>query len=143
MSTFCWATAAAGVNKKAVNWDGKSDVASQSETIRSALDCFCTGENWCYIAVHSAGDMLIGYNLAHYGGSARPITNAQPNAEGVCGGSGGRTQTGWNIKWVRVAAGSSGGSELSDIGAWATSWPWLRIATLSLTRWTSSRMCVE
>ena len=112
-----------GVNKKAVNWDGRSSVASQSATIRSALDCFCTGNNWCYIAVHSAGDMLIGYNLANYGGSARPITNAQPNGSGVCTGGSGATQTGWNIKWVRVAAGSAGGSELADIGAWTTSEP--------------------
>jgi hypothetical protein len=113
----------AGVNKKAVNWDGRSGVASQSETIRSALDCFCTGDNWCYIAVHSAGDMLIGYTLANYGGSMRPLTNAQPDASGVCTGGTGATQTGWNIKWVRVAAGSAGGSELADIGAWTTSEP--------------------
>ncbi|WP_229507933.1 hypothetical protein [Massilia sp. Dwa41.01b] len=114
------AATAAGVNKKAVNWDGKSGVASQSGTIRSALDCFCTGNNWCYVAVHSAGDMLMGYTLANYGGSQRPVTNAQPNTAGVCGAGGG-TQTGWNIKWVRVAAGSAGGSELADIGAWAVS----------------------
>ena len=113
----------AGINKKSVNWDGRSSVASQSGTIRSALDCFCTGGNWCYIAVHSAGDMLLGYTLANYGGSARPVTNAQPNAAGVCTAGTGGTQTGWNIKWVRVAAGSAGGSELADIGSWTTSEP--------------------
>jgi hypothetical protein len=116
-------TTPAGVNKKSVNWDGRSGVASQSGTIRNALDCFCTGNNWCYIAVHSAGDMLIGYTLANYGGSPRPRTNAQPNASGVCAAGTGGTQTGWNIKWVRVAAGSAGGSELADIGAWTTSEP--------------------
>lgn len=113
----------AGVNKKSVNWDGRSSIASQSGTIRNALDCFCTGSNWCYVAVHSAGDMLIGYTLANYGGSARPVTNARPNAAGVCTAGTGGTQTGWNIKWVRVAAGSAGGSELADIGAWTTSEP--------------------
>jgi hypothetical protein len=113
----------AGVNKKSVNWDGRSGVASQSGYVRNALDCFCTGNNWCYVAVHSAGDMLIGYTLANYGGSARPVTNAQPNASGVCTAGTGATQTGWNIRWVRAAAGSAGGSELADIGAWTTSEP--------------------
>jgi hypothetical protein len=113
----------AGVNKKSVNWDGRSGVASQSGYVRNALDCFCTGNNWCYVAVHSAGDMLIGYTLDNYGGSARPVTNAQPNASGVCTAGTGGMQTGWNIRWVRVAAGSAGGSELADIGAWTTSEP--------------------
>ena len=116
----------AGINKKSVNWDGRSSISSQSGTIRNALDCFCTGDNWCYVAVHSAGDMLMGYTLANYGGSMRPLTNAQPDAAGVCtpasGGARG-TQEGWNIKWVRVAAGSAGGSELADLGAWTTSEP--------------------
>jgi hypothetical protein len=52
--------------------------------------------------------------------------NAVPNAAGTCGnlgGSGGGTQTGWNIKWVAAAAGSGGGSELADIGSWTTSEP--------------------
>lgn len=115
-------TTPAGINKKSVNWDGRSGVASQSAYVRNALDCFCTGNNWCYIATHSAGDMLIGYTLANYGGSTRQVTNAQANAAGVCTASGG-SQTGWNIKWVRAAAGSSGGSELADIGAWITSEP--------------------
>jgi hypothetical protein len=113
----------AGVNKKSVNWDGRSGVASQSGIVRNALDCFCTGTNWCYIAVHSAGELLIGYTLANYGGTARPVTNAQPNGAGVCTGGTGGTQAGWNIRWVRTAAGSAGGSELADIGAWTTSEP--------------------
>ena len=113
----------AGVNKKSVNWDGRSEVGSQSGIIRNALDCFCTGDNWCYVAVHSAGELLIGYTLANYGGSERPVTNAQANAAGVCTAGTGGTQTGWNIRWVRTAAGSAGGSELADIGAWTTSEP--------------------
>lgn len=113
----------AGVNKKAVNWDGRSSIASQSVYVRNALDCFCTGANWCYVATHSAGDLLMGYTLASYGGSTRPRTNAQPNAAGVCGSAGGGAQTGWNIKWVAAAAGSGGGSELADAGAWAVSEP--------------------
>ncbi|WP_229511067.1 MULTISPECIES: hypothetical protein [unclassified Massilia] len=113
----------AGVNKKSVNWDGRSAVSAQSGILRSALDCFCTGQNWCYVAVHSAGELLVGYTLANYGGSARPVTNAQPNARGVCTGGTGGSQTGWNIRWVRTSAGSAGGSELADIGAWTTSEP--------------------
>jgi hypothetical protein len=126
------ATMDAGINKKAVNWDGRSSIASQSGIIRNALDCFCTGSNWCYIATHSAGDLLIGYTLANYGGSARVKKDARPNASGVCGNAGGAAQTGWNIKWIASAAGSGGGSELADIGAWVMSEPLvqdLRVAT--------------
>jgi hypothetical protein len=126
-------SADAGVNKKAVNWDGRSSIASQSGLIRNALDCFCTGNNWCYIAAHSAGDLMIGYTLANYGGSTRTRTNAVANASGVCGNAGG-TQTGWNIKWVGIAAGSGGGSELADVGAWTTSEPLVQDVKTSTAR---------
>jgi hypothetical protein len=115
------ASASAGVNKKAVNWDGVGRVADQNFRIRDALDCFCTGPNWCYIAVHSAGDLHLGYALAQFGGSERYKKNATPNASGVCGNSDGKTQVGWNIKEVRVASGAAGGSELADLGYWAVS----------------------
>jgi len=124
----------AGVNKKAVNWDGRSSIASQSVRLRDALDCFCTGNNWCYIATYSAGDLLTGYTLANFGGSVRQPKNANPNANGVCGASGAPDQTGWNIKWVRVAAGAAGGSELSDIGAWTTSEPLVQDLKTSTAR---------
>lgn len=109
-------TTAAGVNKKAVNWDGKSSIASTNGLIRNALDCYCTGTNWCYIAAHSAGDLQIGYALANYGSTARYKKNATPNSSGVCGNTDGTTQTGWNIYWVDVASGAGGGSELANIG---------------------------
>jgi hypothetical protein len=114
---------AAGVNKKAVNWDGYSRIANQNARIRDALDCFCTGSNWCYIATHSAGDLQLGYALALYGGSARYKKNAVANSSGVCGNTDGTTQTGWNIKWVDVASGAGGGSELADNGSWAVGDP--------------------
>jgi hypothetical protein len=117
------AATAAGVNKKAVNWDGYSSIASQNGKIRDALDCFCTGTNWCYIATHDAGDLMLGYTLAHYGGTSRLKKNAVANASGQCGNTDGGTQTGWNIKWVRVAAGAAGGSELSDLGIWPAAEP--------------------
>ncbi len=116
-------SADAGVNKKSVNWDGYNSIASQNSKIRDALDCYCTGSNWCYIATHSAGDLMLGYTLANYGGSARYKKNASPNSAGQCGNSDGGTQTGWNIKWVRAASGAGGGSELSDYGSWTTSEP--------------------
>lgn len=117
-------SATAGVNKKAVNWDGYSHISSQNALIRNALDCFCTGTNWCYIAAHSAGDLQIGYALALWGGTARHVKNATPNASGVCGDvSGSPTQTGWNILWVDVAGGAAGGSELADDGEWAVDEP--------------------
>jgi hypothetical protein len=116
-------TTAAGVNKKAVNWDGRQRIGGQNYRIRDALDCFCTGTNWCYIAVHSAGDLQIGYALSLYGGTARYKKNAIPNSSGVCGNTDGTTQVGWNIKWVDVASGAGGGSELADNGEWATSDP--------------------
>ncbi|RYZ46835.1 MAG: hypothetical protein EOO72_01040, partial [Myxococcaceae bacterium] len=55
------ANTAAGVNKKAVNWNGTQRIGTENYRIRNALDCFCTGSNWCYVAAHSAGDLQIGY----------------------------------------------------------------------------------
>jgi len=115
-------TVSAGVNKKAVNWDGRQRISVENFRIRDALDCFCTGTNWCYIAVHSAGNLQIGYAMSLYGGSTRSVRNAVPSSTGVCGTTG-ATQVGWNIKWVDVASGAGGGSELADNGEWATSDP--------------------
>lgn len=113
----------AGINKKSANWDGYSHISDQATHIMDALDCFCTGTNWCYIGTHSAGDLMIGYILANYGGSTRLKKNASANSAGVCGNSDGSSQTGWNIKWIRTAAGAAGGSELADVGSWAVSDP--------------------
>jgi hypothetical protein len=119
-----WGSSAtsAGVNKKAVNWNGVGFISDQNYRIRNALDCFCTGANWCYIAAHSAGDLQTGYALAMFGGSTRNIKNASPGADGVCGNTGG-TQTGWNIKWIDIASGAGGGSELANMGDWAVGDP--------------------
>jgi hypothetical protein len=114
---------AAGVNKKAVNWDGYNHISDQNYLVRNALDCFCTGPNWCYVAVHSAGDLMIGYTLAMYGSSARYKKTPSPNSSGSCSNSDGTTQTGWNIKFVDAGGGAAGGSELADYGDWATSEP--------------------
>jgi hypothetical protein len=114
---------AAGINKKAVNWLGTQRISVENFRVRDALDCFCTGANWCYIASHSAGNLQIGYALSLYGGSTRNKKNAVPNSTGVCGNSDGTTQVGWNIKWVDVASGAGGGSELANMGDWASSEP--------------------
>jgi hypothetical protein len=115
-------TTEAGVNKKSVNWDGYNRISTTNGGIRDALDCYCTGTNWCYVAAHSAGNLQIGYALSLYGGSTRSVRNAAPNSSGVCGTTGG-TQTGWNVKWVDIAAGAAGGSELADAGSWAVADP--------------------
>jgi hypothetical protein len=112
----------AGVNKKSANWDGFNRIADQNYLIRDALDCYCTGPNWCYIAAHSAGNLQIGYALDFFGGSARNKKNPVPTA-GKCADSDGTTQTGWNIKWVNIAGGAAGGSELANAGEWALSEP--------------------
>jgi hypothetical protein len=114
---------AAGVNKKSVNWDGFNRISNQNYRIRDALDCYCTGTNWCYIAAHSAGNLQIGYAMSLYGGTARYKKTPTANAAGTCSNSDGTTQTGWNIKWVDVAAGAGGGSELANLGSWAVSDP--------------------
>jgi hypothetical protein len=116
------ASTAAGVNKRAVNWDGVSRISTSNYRIRDALDCFCTGGNWCYIAAHSAGDPQIGYALAMYGGSTRSIKTPGAGSNGVCTNAGG-TQTGWNIHWIDIASGAGGGSELANLGYWAVSDP--------------------
>jgi hypothetical protein len=110
------ASANAGVNKKSVNWDGYSRIADQNIHVRNALDCYCTGPNWCYVAAYSAGNLQIGYALDFYGGSARPKKTPTPNASGECTNSDGTTQTGWNIKFVDVAGGAGGGTELANSG---------------------------
>jgi hypothetical protein len=117
------ATANGGVNKKSVNWDGYSRIADQNIHIRNALDCYCTGPNWCYVAAYSAGNLQIGYALDLYGGTARNRKTPTANAQGVCTDSDGTTQTGWNIKFVDVAGGAAGGSELANSGDWALSEP--------------------
>ena len=121
------ASTTAGVNKKAVNWDGYNTIASQHGKVKEAFDCFCTGKNWCYVATHSAGDLMTGYVMSNFGTSTRTIKNpALVNAGGQCTaatGAGSGTQSGWNIKWVRAASGAGGGSELSDLGTWTTSEP--------------------
>lgn len=110
----------AGINPISVNWDGKSHIATTNAGIQKALDCYCTGANWCYVAVHSAGNLQIGYALSQYGNTLR--NNTSVPTDGVCtGAAGGAKQTGWNIKFVDVAAGAAGGSELPDAGAWSTS----------------------
>ena len=117
------ATTAAGVNKKAINWDGYNNIATTNGIIRDALDCYCTGPNWCYVAAHSAGNLQIGYALSLYGTSTRSQKTPSPNASGQCANSGAGTQTGWNIKWVDIAGGAAGGSELANSGDWALSEP--------------------
>jgi hypothetical protein len=112
----------------AVNWDGKSSIANTNVVIRSALDRFCTGDNWCTIASHSAGNLQIGYALAHYGSSDRLVRDAYLTSSGwvfVTPADGIRYQKGWNIHWVDVAGGAAGGSELSDAARVGSNLSWV------------------
>jgi hypothetical protein len=124
---------AAGPNPMAVNWDGVSRIADTNDWIRRALDCFCTGASTCAVAAHSAGDVQIGYALDLYGGTDRAVTDGTPDATGTCTPTG-ATQVGWNISWVDVAGGASGGTELADLGYWAVSDPLTSDLTTSTAR---------
>ncbi|MEZ4250069.1 MAG: hypothetical protein R3B99_17695 [Polyangiales bacterium] len=84
-----------GVNPRDYRWDSNDYLSRGAPGLKSYLDTYCTGSNNCYIACHSAGCALTGYVLDHYG----------------CG---------WNIVWVNAAASAAGGSELANIGSWAT-----------------------
>ena len=61
--------------RKAVNWDGYNSISNQNYLVRNALDCYCTGTNWCYIGAHSAGNLQVGFTLAMYGGFAHNPTH--------------------------------------------------------------------
>lgn len=115
-------TAAAGANPRAVNWNGQEYVSVTNKYVVNALDCYCTGSNWCYIAAHSTGDTQIAYALDKFGGTTRSVKTPDSSggsSDGTCQNVGtGATQTGWNIKWVDVAGGAAGGSELANIGNW-------------------------
>jgi hypothetical protein len=113
---------ATGVAPVAVGWGGVERIATSNGAVRDALDCFCTGERACYVAAHSAGESQIGYALANYGDSERPVTDGVPDAKGRCAPTG-EVQTGWSVLWVDVAAGAAGGSELGDLGSWAVGDP--------------------
>src|SRR5262249_19141960 len=117
---------AGGVNKKNVNRDRRSKISAANDKNPKELDYSITRPHIFYntphTAPHRAGDGQIGYALAMYGGRTRNVKNASPAADGTCGNTG-TTQTGWNIKWVDIASGAGGGSELANIGSWAVSDP--------------------
>ena len=89
------ATTAAGVNKKSVNWDGYNSIANTNARVRDALDCYCTGNNWCYIAAHSAGNLQIGYSLALFGTSTRSIKTRSHCAYSTVGSD--NTDMSWSV----------------------------------------------
>lgn len=92
-----------GVNAVAVNWAGNDRIGNTNFTIREALDTYCTGENWCYIACHSAGCAQVGYALDLYG-----VTGDVES---------------WNIYWVAAAGSAAGGSEVADLKLWSNHHP--------------------
>jgi hypothetical protein len=104
-----WHPNIGGINTKFVNWAGGERIADQNGHVRRALDKFCTGDDWCYIAAHSAGNAQLGYALSLYGNSWRKVE----------GGKWWQWQRGWNIKWADIASGAAGGSDINDWGAFA------------------------
>jgi hypothetical protein len=112
-----------GLNKRAVNWNGKDNVASTNAEIRKALDCFCTGNNWCNIVAHSAGNLQLGYALANFGASDRLKMSGEINhATKQCIQKPFENrvwayQKGWNIRMSAIPGGAAGGSALANIGS--------------------------
>ena len=100
-----------------MNWDGFNRVSDQNYRIRDALDCYCTGGNWCYIAAHSAGNLQIGclvdvrwqhpHQEERHAQRIGPMATwmAPPRPDGTSSGS----------MWP---AGAGGGSELANVGSW-------------------------
>jgi hypothetical protein len=83
-----------GVNAVPVNYDGTAHISQAAVTVQSALDAYCMGSSWCYVAGHSEGGAMIGYLEAVYPGR-------------------------WNIYWVDIAGSAAGGSDLADAADWA------------------------
>ena len=110
------ASTAAGVNKQVGELGRFNRVSDQNYRIRDALTAIAQAAIGATSPPIIAGNLQIGYALSMYGGSTRTKKNATPNASGQCGNLDGTTQTGWNIKWVDVAAGAGGGSELANRG---------------------------
>jgi hypothetical protein len=83
-----------GINAVPVNYNGTLHISQSNPTVVAALNQYCTGSNWCYVAAHSMGAAQIGYALA----------NAPAGT--------------WNIYWVGTGGGAAGGSELANAGNW-------------------------
>jgi hypothetical protein len=96
-----WREVPPGPNAVHVNWDGAARIADTNEIVRTALDTYCTGDDWCYVACHSAGCAQVGYALDLYGG----IGGNAP----------------WNIFWIAAAGSAAGGSEIADLKLWSAS----------------------
>lgn len=89
-----WGHQRPGVNARPVNWKGKKPIGITNPTIQDALDTYCTGDDWCYVACHSAGCAQLGYALDLFGD-----VGSDPR---------------WNILWVMAAGSAEGGSEIAD-----------------------------
>lgn len=116
------AATAAGVNKKSVNWDAYNTIASTNGGVRDALDCYCTGNNWCYVAAHSAGNLQVGYALSLYGLHYAPRKRTCPTAPAYAAAlAPARKPAG--ISWLTWPAVQAVDSELANAGSWALSEP--------------------
>ncbi len=92
-----------GVNAFPVNWVGNDRIGQTNITIRNAFNKYCTGNNSCYVACHSAGCAQVGYALDLYG---------------TTGGV-----DSWNIYWIAAAGSAEGGSEVADLKLFSVAVP--------------------
>lgn len=90
-----WLSPRPGVNAVPVNWGGNERIAQTNIVVRDALDKYCSDNNWCCVACHSAGCIQVGYALDLFGATGN-IDN-------------------WNILWVAAAGSAEGGSEVADL----------------------------
>src|SRR5262245_41302682 len=56
-----------------INYDDTVSLSISNGNIRSTLDTYCTGSNWCDVAAHSLGGSQIAYALSLYG-----LSNGNP-----------------------------------------------------------------
>jgi hypothetical protein len=70
--------------------DQRSSMATAVPQLKSLLDHYCTGGDWCHLYTFSNGGAVVSKTLSVYDASA------------------------WNILWVLSSASNEGGSELSD-----------------------------
>ena len=78
----------AGITAINAQVDQRSTMATATAQMRSVLNQYCTGDDWCYVYAYSNGGATISRTLS--------VSNDD-----------------WNIYWVMVAGSNEGGSELS------------------------------
>ncbi len=82
-----------GVTAVNAQVDQRNSMSTATAQLRTVLDTYCLGDDWCYVYTYSNGAAVISRALSVY-------------------------STDWNIYFVMQSGGNEGGSELSQTG-WA------------------------